>query len=292
MSMISRDTLRHRTRSRGFSLIELAIGLVIVATLLSALLVPLATQMDQQRAAETRRQLETARDALMGFATSHGRLPCPATDLSNGVEAFLPPTGSAANGQCASAHGFLPGVTLGLSPLDGNGYYRDAYGTLSNRIRYAVSLSNVDRYSNSVDCATRTIPPGTPAVAIIRPLTTSPSAGAGMRAATMQAIAQAATCDNFFFTVCTTGANCTGAGNQTLSNGGAMVVVWSLGRNAGDTGRTTPADELENQDNDNFFVLRDRRDRREDADNEFDDYVLWISPSLLLARMAAAGALP
>jgi prepilin-type N-terminal cleavage/methylation domain-containing protein len=286
MPLISRQPHRfHRSRSQGFSLIELAIGLVIVATLLSALLVPLATQMDQQRAAETRRQLDTARDALMGFAASHGRLPCPATSTSNGVEAFLtPPTGNPSNGECASALGLLPAVTLGLSPLDDQGFYRDAYGTENNRIRYAVSLSNVNRYTNSIDCGSR----GTGPVAVIRPLTTSPGPGGGMRTATMQAIAQAASCDNVFFTVCTT-SNCSGAGNQILSNGGAMVVIWSLGRNAGDTGRTTPVDELENQDTDNMFVARERRDT---ADNEFDDMVLWISPSLLLSRMTAAGALP
>jgi prepilin-type N-terminal cleavage/methylation domain-containing protein len=177
MPLISRQPHRfHRSRSQGFSLIELAIGLVIVATLLSALLVPLATQMDQQRAAETRRQLDTARDALMGFAASHGRLPCPATSTSNGVEAFLnPPTGNPSNGECASALGLLPAVTLGLSPLDDQGFYRDAYGTENNRIRYAVSLSNVNRYTNSIDCGSR----GTGPVAVIRPLTTSPGPGGG-----------------------------------------------------------------------------------------------------------------
>jgi hypothetical protein len=56
-----------------------------------------------------------------------------------------------------------------------------------------------------------------------------------------------------------------------------------------------PADELENQDldNDRFLVARERRDRREgETDNEFDDMVLWLSPSVLFARMTAAGALP
>ncbi len=289
MPLISRlpPHRRHRSQARGFSLIELAIGLVIVATLLSALLVPLATQMDQQRAAESRRQLDTAREALMGFAASHGRLPCPAAGNSNGVEAFLAPTGNAGNGECAANSGFLPAVTLGLSPVDDQGFYRDAYGTENNRIRYAVSLSNVNKYTNSIDCSNR----GTGPVAVIRPLTTSPGSGAGMRHATMQAIAQAASCDSLFFTVCTT-ANCSGTGNQVLSNGGAMVVIWSLGRNGGETGRVIPADELENQDGDDIFVARERRDRREEADNEFDDIVLWISPSLLLSRMTTAGALP
>jgi len=284
MSMISREALRRRTHSRGFSLIELAIGLVIVATLLSALLVPLATQMDQQRAAETKQLVQAARDALIGYAISEGRLPCPASDDSNGVEAFVLSTGNPGNGDCEASTGFLPGVTLGLSPLDGKGYFRDAYGTASNRIRYAVSEANVNKYTNSIDCATR----GAGPVAEPRPLTSS----GGMRRATMQMISQAASCDQLFLKVCTM-YQCSGAGNQTLANGSAVVVVWSVGRNAADTGRLTPNDENENLNGDSVFVARERRDRKDDStDNEFDDYVLWISPSVLLGRMAAAGALP
>lgn len=270
----------HRSGARGFSLIELAIGLVIVATLLSALLVPLATQMDQHRASETQRLVEAARDALIGFAITQGRLPCPASDTSNGVEAFVPTTGNPGNGMCAAGAGFLPSVTLGLSPLDANGYFRDAYGTPSNRIRYAVSLQDVTPYTGWIDCDT----PGTSGTPVLRALTTAD----GMRSATMRWVAVAGTCSRYL-KVCTMGNNCSGTGNQTLSNGEAMAVVWSVGRNAADTGRTPPADENENLDNDGIFVSRERRDT---VDNEFDDVVLWISPSVLLGRMAMAGALP
>lgn len=185
-------------------------------------------------------------------------------------------------------NGFLPAVTLGLSPLDSNGYYRDAYGTERNRIRYAVSTANVDRWLGGTGCSPFR---GTAGTTEPRALTKS----RGMNAVGMQMIAQAAECDSRFLFVCTAAtatATCSGAGNQTLSNGGAVAVVWSLGSNASDVGRTVPADEQENLDNasdDRYFVARERRDTK---DNEFDDIVLWISPSLLIARMAAAGALP
>lgn len=290
MPLIPRMALA--SRNRGFSLIELAIGMVVVATLLSTLLVPLATQMDQQRASETQKQLEMAREALIGYAISNNRLPCPATATSNGIEAFVPLTGSPTSGECLWINGFLPAVTLGLSPLDSDGYYRDAYGTASNRIRYAVSTANVTRWLGSTGCSPFR---GTEGTTEPRVLTKS----RGMNAVGLQMIAQAAECDNRFLFVCTAATNdptCAGAGNQTLSNGGAVAVVWSVGRNAGDWGRTVPADEQENletENDDRFFVARERRDRREGAtDNEFDDIVLWISPSLLMARMAAAGALP
>lgn len=272
-------------RVGGFSLIELAIGLVIVTTLLSALLVPLATQMDQRRVSETQRQLETARDALIGYAIANGRLPCPATAGSNGAEVFAP-AGSRITGECLNMNGFLPAVTLGLSPLDGNGFARDAYGTVNNRIRYAVSTENVDKWSGA-SCDAR----GTKGIPESRVFTKT----RGIALAGMTAVAQAAECDNKFLFVCsaaTTPADlCTNAGNQVLSRGGAAAAIWSVGRNAADLGRTVPADELENQDmdNDRFLVARERRDT---ADNEFDDMVIWLSPSVLFARMTAAGALP
>lgn len=287
-----RSASHRRHRSGGFSLIELAIGLVIVATLLSALLVPLATQMDQRRASETQKQLEMARDALIGHAISQGRLPCPATATSNGKEEFVPVTGNATSGECLWMNGFLPAVTLGLSPLDGDGFYRDAYGTASNRVRYAVSTANVEVYSDSLNCDT-VLTRGTFVRTEPRVLTRS----RGMKNASMQMIAQAAdsSCGApRFLRICTT-ANCAGAGNQVLSNYGAVAVVWSVGRNASETGRTVPADEQENldTDDDRDFVARERRDRRDDAtDNEFDDIVLWVSPSILLSRMATAGTLP
>ena len=73
--------LKTNRRQGGFSLVELALGLVIVATLLSALLVPLATQLDQRRTGETQRLLEVAREAIYGFVVAQDRFPCPATCL-------------------------------------------------------------------------------------------------------------------------------------------------------------------------------------------------------------------
>ena len=58
-------------RERGFTLIELAVVVAIFGLLLTILVVPLSTQFDQQRAAETQKQLENVREALIGFATRH-----------------------------------------------------------------------------------------------------------------------------------------------------------------------------------------------------------------------------
>jgi prepilin-type N-terminal cleavage/methylation domain-containing protein len=100
-------------RNRAFTLVEMAIVLVIVGLLLGGMLAPLRAQMEQRRAADTARALEEARDALAGFAVRNGYLPCPAISASNGLEDR--------NGtRCGNERrlGFLPWATLGLAKLD------------------------------------------------------------------------------------------------------------------------------------------------------------------------------
>src|ERR1700682_680809 len=141
-----RDPARVRvTLSQGsgrkacaFTLIEVMVVLVILVVLMSGLAVPLAAQVQLRRQEETRRQLDEAKEALLGFAAAHGRLPCPAAERSNGLESFAP-GGDASNGNCSNFYdGFLPGATLGLAPLDSEGFVRDAWMGVGNRVRYAV----------------------------------------------------------------------------------------------------------------------------------------------------------
>jgi prepilin-type N-terminal cleavage/methylation domain-containing protein len=117
-------------RIRGFSLIELAIVLVIVTLLIGGLAVPLTAQIQARRIAETKKILEEAREAVLGFAMTHSadspptnrHLPCPDTD-GDGQE------DRGATGPCISPFGWMPWVTLGTAP-------QDAWG---NRLRYAVN---------------------------------------------------------------------------------------------------------------------------------------------------------
>jgi len=66
------------SRSKGFSLVELAVALAIIALLLAGALIPLSTQIDVRNGADTQRTMDSVRDALIGFAQANGRLPCPA----------------------------------------------------------------------------------------------------------------------------------------------------------------------------------------------------------------------
>src|SRR5256885_9307753 len=108
----SSAVLSYRSIHSGFTLIELALTLAVMAILASAVLVPFVAQVAQRKTAVTEKTLEQIKEALLGYATATGRLPCPALSTSNGIEAFAV-GGDISNGICASFVGFLPAVTLG-----------------------------------------------------------------------------------------------------------------------------------------------------------------------------------
>ncbi len=115
--------LKANAAQSGFSLIEIAIVLFVLALLAGSILVPLSAQMEQRYYDETARTLSDVRDALMGFAVVNRRLPCPDTD-SDGSE-------NVTAGACTSAQGTLPWATLSI----GN---TDAWG---RALRYRVTLA-------------------------------------------------------------------------------------------------------------------------------------------------------
>ncbi len=246
----------------GFSLVEMAVVLVIVGLLLGGLMVPLSTQMEQQKYSETKKVLETARDALVMYAAANGRLPCPASSSSNGAESFVPTTGNASNGACSNFNdGFLPAVTLGMHPVDAQGYAIDGWNTSANRIRYAVSSNTVGGISN--------------------PLTTQN----GIRNAQITSFSGVT-----LLSICRSNsslADCGGSTNQLSTQ--APFVVISLGKNAPYGG--TGLDEAQNLDTNSVFVSHEYAGKSA-ANGEFDDTLVWVSPSTLFARMLAAGSLP
>ena len=276
------------TEIAGFSLVEIAVVLVILSVLIAIVAVPLATQIEQRRAEETLRQLEGIKEALMGFASSKGRLPCPATATSDGQEYFCTTASGGctatkiemAHGRCVahanSLPGFLPAVTLGISPVDPNGFAIDAWGLSQNRIRYAVANTAI---------AVAGTPPACPVVAsnIFTSSTT------GMRTATMSCLA-----DNAITLLTICGVTPTGAvGAATACSAPlatkAPFVLISLGKNAPVGG--TGTDEAHNVDADAYFVSHTPT-LAGSASGEFDDIVTWGSLNTLFARMVQAGKLP
>lgn len=109
---------------RGFTLIELAVAVVVIALLLGSILVPLATQVEQRKISDTRKGLEEIREALIGFAIINGRLPCPDTDSDPAAAGY-----GLEEASCAAApvaEGYLPWKTLGVAELDAWGLKRAA----------------------------------------------------------------------------------------------------------------------------------------------------------------------
>lgn len=128
-----------RSRHAGFSLVELAIVLLIVALLLGGLLPTLSGQLDQQRRNNTRKQMDEISAALLGYAASQQppRLPCPASPAIA--------TGSANAGvsNCTLTTGVVPWTTLGTSETD-------AWG---QRFTYSVTSSVAGPFTTSFTLA-------------------------------------------------------------------------------------------------------------------------------------------
>jgi prepilin-type N-terminal cleavage/methylation domain-containing protein len=267
---------------RGFTLIEMAVALFVIALLLGSLMVPLTTQVESRNYSETQRILAQAREALIGYAAANGRFPCPASSTSNGAETFatFPVAGTAANGVCNASvtlatdvySGFLPAVTLGFAPVDANGYALDAWGLTQNRIRYAVSRTTLHNGSTTVtNPFTRT--GGMRSVTMYYTYTPQNPLGTSVYLLHICNTASASTTD------------CTNAAARLALN--VPVVVWSLGANAATGGTST--DEAENIDNDRIFVSRPPSGG---TSGVFDDILTWIASPALFNRMIAAGQLP
>lgn len=95
----------------GFTLIEMALVLLVLTLLLGGLLVPLGTQIEQRDIVATEKKLAEINEALVGYALAKGYLPCPDAD-NDGQEDTRNVTGG------CPAQGNLPWLTLGIGETD------------------------------------------------------------------------------------------------------------------------------------------------------------------------------
>lgn len=269
----------------GFSLIEIAVVLLILGILATMVGIPLATQLEQQRTLDTQKLSETIKEAVYGFAMANGRLPCPASANSNGRESFCTADSPAAcgaeipgtyqpHGRCFNAVGFVPAATLALAPVDADGFAVDAWGLQQNRVRYAVS-------SRSVTAGT----PTTCLASVANILSTSD----GIKSATMGCLSDATM---NLLTIC--GSTPTGSPGAVTACASlttkAPFAIYSLGKNA-PTGAVAGSDEAHNVDVDMYLVSR-IPSTVDAVGGEFDDIVTWGSLNTLFARLVQAGKLP
>jgi prepilin-type N-terminal cleavage/methylation domain-containing protein len=250
-------TLKHT--HQGFSLIEVAIVMVIIGFMLASLLGPLSNRMEQSRTETTAKQIDDIFEAIYGFAAINGRLPCPAIlvpGLTFGTEDLNTGTGA-----CNVTSGEPAWVTLTTNRFD-------AWG---QTFVYRVDASFAD---NTLDG-----------------LTTNPTTFPATCTASTTASFSMCSVGNINIT---TGAGGIPANTQVAQN--IPLVIVSLGKQK--NAAATHADENENGpinaaipiSDDTNFVSRDFRPT--DAPNPFNDIVRWIPTNVLIGRMVQAQRLP
>lgn len=130
-------------KSVGFSLVEMAVVLAIVALLLGGILPTLSSQVGQQRRVETLKYIDDVRNALLGYAVANSRLPCPDTtgdgieDIAAAVTTNDSPIApqSTKKFSCGATAGKIPYNTLGVSATD----------SYNNKLVYAVTSAFGER---------------------------------------------------------------------------------------------------------------------------------------------------
>ena len=218
-----------------------------------------------------------SRELVLAFAIVNGRLPCPATAASAGVE---DPVGG---GNCTTPNGgWLPARTIGFQTTDPNGFAIDAW---SNRIRYAVSA---------------TVPINSDAPRICRPLVNPapppnflpPIAPHFTDRNNMKL--QGIDCQPSDLLICKsatgiTGTTCGGTANQIMTQNLVVAIIFSTGKNGATGG--TGLDEAANLNGDQVFVFHVPAPSGA-ANGEFDDQFTWITVGELYGKLIAAGVLP
>lgn len=144
--MISLCPFRHKFKAeQGFNLVEIALVLVIVGIMLGGIVTPVTDQVERSQRKNAEQTLDDIKNALLGFAASNGRLPCPAVAIeSTGLESVI----SGTPDTCTSYHGFVPIRTLGISgTLDNNNLMVDPW---FSRYRYSISDVSSAAYVNDI----------------------------------------------------------------------------------------------------------------------------------------------
>ena len=114
------SSLPRANRIAGFTLIEIAIVVLIVAMTLTMGLSALNAYLAKEAVTLTQQRQQAIKDALLGFLMRNNRLPCPDANF-DGVENALDWT-AAGTKQCLNLWGPIPYLSLGLSKetaLDG-----------------------------------------------------------------------------------------------------------------------------------------------------------------------------
>jgi prepilin-type N-terminal cleavage/methylation domain-containing protein len=282
---------------QGFTLVEVAIVLLIVAILLGYSVAMFPVQQDLKKYRKLDRDMDDIVAHLIGFAQVNGRLPCPDTDgdinsLGAGtidgqedpddvIDNIDTVGGTApADGiidSCKGFAGFLPAGTLGLTgAIDPLGRLLDPWGQ-----PYRYHVSNIDFNSvgglGGIDGDIDTL------------------AGADLVSPNGIGEEGLSNVDPNLF-ICTDSNNagndiaCDVSGTSIVTN--AAVVVVSTGKDIGQVAssiQTENLDDFHDGTSDRVYTFSTRSDV---SLAEYDDGVRWISPNVLYSKMIEAGQLP
>jgi len=123
--------MKLKNKHQGFSLIEIAIVLIILSVALGGLVSSLASRMETANRDDVKKELKEIKQVVMAYAFTNNPpfLPCPDADvIPDGLE-------NRNAGICVRNYGYLPWKTLGVG-------YADAW---NNRYQYWVNSN----YTNS-----------------------------------------------------------------------------------------------------------------------------------------------
>lgn len=233
----------------GFTLVEMAVVVVIMGILLTMGVRMLQATQNNAAWSETRLKQERIKVALIGFLRTNGRLPCP--------DAALPPTGASPPACLGNlGRGVVPWQVLGLSVGD----VQDGW---ANFFTYRVANNAPATSSNW------TVKAGATSFTITE--LTVPLASLTLRERSDAGVLSAAITPNPVVMIISHGKN--GAGARTLR--GAAVIPLPVG-----------ADELANANTaSTSFVMRSPTDVAGAAGGIYDDVVAYMTPNHLLQPM-------
>jgi prepilin-type N-terminal cleavage/methylation domain-containing protein len=270
------------TIQRGFTLIEMAIVLVIITILIGGLAMPLSAQIQARRIAETKKTLEETREAIFGYSMTHscscayntvgptGTLypspqttcaiaSCPTNNPSLTAvtlqHAYLPcpDTDNPPDGKenrtgtgCTASSGLLPWVDLGIAQ-------QDAWG---NRLHYAVIPQFADA-STGFSASTKLHPPDPIVICTTHTCNRlSPDVA-----------------NDVVFALVSHGPNGWGANNI---NGTTLAAPTGL-------------DEVQNLNGNLMYISRSPT-KPDAASGEFDDLTTWVSLNYLVNHVCPTGS--
>lgn len=247
---------RSMMHTKGFSLMEMAVVLMILGTLLGGVLVAVSQTTENTRRSNALAQLRQIEDALYGYAQTVGELPCPANDAGTPGE-----EDDDGSGGCNLYYGFVPYSTLGIyGSINSDGLMVDPW---QNPYRYAVDDGDI--YTDSTELRTR-YNAGTAVNTMLHicktdSATTSCDSGETI-AETIPLIVLSMGAD---------WANCPDADAPFETENACEATSTNLNLQI-------PADEV--------FVKADY------VEDVYDDQLIWLSPYLLFNKMISAGQLP